>query len=219
MSARKHILTAVVATGLLLAVAVAAQAAPEKTAEPPAEPAPYSGETVRDVTDKPGKDKTDAPNGLPGLADFLRMILWLAVLIVFIYVAVWLIRKYVPSARGSFAPGALKVVSRAHVSARQSILLVKAGERFVVVGVTPGSMTRLTEITDPEEARRLTEDLASQHGAAGSFRKALSKAGDVMSADDAAPADAKGEGDVREVRQELDAVRRKVNWWRGQTKT
>ena len=202
------------AVALVLCAACAeAQNATAKKADAPAETRPFAGETAGDLVKSPDKTgEENAPSYLPGLESVLRMVLWLAVLVVFIYAAVWLMRKYVPAARGMFGAGTLKIVGRLHVAARQSILLVKVGDRFVMVGVTAGSMTALTEIRDPEEAKRLTEELAEQQGAApGSFGRALSKAGDAMAGESR-------EADVSEVKGELDEVRRKVSWWRGQTK-
>jgi len=187
--------------------------------------APYDNETVATVLKSPDAKTpgtTSAPPTDHGLETVLRMMLWLAVVVVFIYVAVWLIRKYVPSARGMFGAGVVKVVGRATVGTRQHLLLVKVGGRFVLVGVTATTMTPLTEITDPEEARALMEALAEQSGGkiASSFKSAMSKADSEMAPPpDGTPGDAGRPADVREVREELDAVRKKVNWWRGQTKS
>ncbi len=205
-------------TLLALAACAFAQGAAPK---PAADNEPYANEKVEDVLKGESKGKDAGPSPyLPGLETVLRMLLWLIVLVVFIYVAIWLIRRYVPSARGMFGGGALKVVSRVHLAAKQSIVLVKLGGRFVMVGVTPVSMTPLTEITDPEEAKQLTEELAgpSAGGASGSFKSALGRA-DAEVAETAGAEPPAGESDVREVRQQLDDVRRKVNWWRGQTKS
>ena len=177
----------------------------------------FEGENAGDVVNRPAPSGKTAPPTLPGIETLLQMVLWLAVIIVFIYVSVWLIRKYVPSARGVLGGGPLMIVKKMHVSAKQSIVLVKLGGRFVLVGVTANSMTPLSEITDAEEAKKLTEDFAAQqHGDSSmSFRSVFSRARGEQS-DAAKPADGT---DVREVSRELDEVRQKVSWWRRQTKS
>ncbi len=210
MTTRRSILMLLVVAALAVSASASAQEAPAKKDAPA-----YAGKTAGDLLKDSGDSEKTAPPTLPGLETLLRMVLWLGVIIVFIYVSVWLIRKYVPSARGVFGGGPLKIVTKMHVSAKQSIVLVKMGRRFVLVGVTPNSMTPLSEITDPEEAKRLTEDLAAGQDGHGSksFRAALGEA----QAEQAKASS--GDAQVGEVKKELDDVRRKVSWWRGQSKS
>lgn len=214
MSKRQAIGVWAAVIGVLLTLATSAQGQ-----------SPYDNETVEQVLQSPGAKTPGAPGAPPadhGLETVLRMLLWLAVIVVFIYAAVWLIRKYVPSARRMFGGGPLKVVSRVTVGTRQHILLVRVGSRFVVVGATATTMTPLTEITEAEEVRRLTGELAEQGGGkpSDSFKTAMRRADEEMSASaPETPGEPGRPADVREVREELDAVRKKVNWWRGQTKS
>jgi flagellar biosynthetic protein FliO len=182
---------------------------------------PFSGQTVSDVEKgEPPAGGTKAPGnttGLPGFGSVVKMLLWLVVVVACIYAAVYFIRRYVPTARTMFGGGVMKVVGRTYVSSRQSILMVKVGSKFVMVGVTGANLTALSEITDPEEVRKLTDEISAQggRGIRGSFRKALSREGKKYAgATETGGAKSGGESALDGIRQELDAVRNKVNWWR-----
>jgi len=186
---------------------------------------PYSGKTVADIEKAdgsgPGAKGAGATPGLPGAGPVIRMLVYLAVVVVCIYAVVYFIRRYVPSARYMFGSGVLKVVGRTYVSSKQSILLIKVGSRFVVVGVTGATITPLAEISDAEEVRRLTEELTAQGGrkSADSFKKALTDADkDYAGREEASKPENPGESALSDVRQELDALRNKVNWWRRRAK-
>ncbi len=72
-----------------------------------------------------------------------------AVLFVIVLVA-WAARRYLPLTRlGGGA--ALQVISRTHLSSKQSLALVRAGNRLVMLGVTPENITTLASFDDPEE--------------------------------------------------------------------
>lgn len=187
----------------------------------PTPASPFGGQTVSDVEkgEQPaaGAKGTGAAPGLPGFSGVIKMLLWLVVVVACIYAAVYFIRRYVPAARTMFGGGVMKVVGRTYVSSRQSILLVKVGSKFVMVGVTGANLTALSEIADPEEVRKLTEEIAAQggRGMGDSFKKALSREGKKYAgATETGEAKSGGESALSGIRQELDAVRNKVNWWR-----
>ena len=186
---------------------------------------PFSGQTAGDVekgeSGRGGAKNAGGATELPGVNAVIRMLLWAAVVVACIYAAVYFIRRYVPTARMMFGGGVVKVVGRTYVSSRQSILLVKVGSRFVVVGVTGTSLTALSEISDPEEVRKLTEEVAAQggRGTGEAFRKALSREeGKYAGTTETGGTKSGGESGLSELRQELDAVRNKVNWWRRRPK-
>jgi flagellar biosynthetic protein FliO len=185
---------------------------------------PYIGKTAGQVQNdellKPGPDPGTSPF-VPGAGAVVQMALWLAVIVVFIYGMVWLIRKCMPSARNMFAGSVMKVVARTYLSPKQYILLVKVGSKLVLVGVTNGSMTPLGEITDPEDVKRITEEIAGHGGTGGgigaSFRKMLGQARSDYPKDEPYSDRMMAESDVPEVgevRHELDAIVKKMNWWR-----
>ena len=189
------------------------------------EPAgPYSGQTADDVwkETRTASQNTDkhTPVGLPGLGSLVKMLLWVGVVIVFIYAVVHVLRRYVPSARNMFGSGIVKVVGRTYVSSKQCLLLVKVGSKFVVVGVTGTSMSPLAEISNPDEAHKLAEELAAQSGQsiASSFRRSLNEA-DRDYVDEGMVSDGVGETELSGVREELDAVAQKMTWWRSRAQT
>ena len=71
-----------------------------------------------------------------------------------------------PAARASES-GLLRVVSRAALSPKHSVVLVHLGRRFVVVGVSPDRLDALCEIQDAEEVA----ELAARAGAGAARRR------------------------------------------------
>jgi len=53
--------------------------------------------------------------------------------------------------------GAVDVLARTSVSPRQQLLLVRLGQRLLLVGSGPEGMTPLSEITDPQEVERMVK--------------------------------------------------------------
>jgi len=158
----------------------------------------------------------------------VQMLVWVGVVVVFIYAAVYLIRRYVPSARNMFGSGVLKVVGRTYVSSKQCILLVKVGPKYVMVGVTGTSMTPLAEVAEPADAAKISEELIEKSGGsiAGSFRQELRRADDdyapsvpvpAVAADPSTSLGAGGtDAGIQDIRSELEAVTKKMKWWRRQ---
>jgi len=213
------------AVALVLALVCAGPASAQE--EPPAKTAHdidlkgTVGGLLKGETEEGTEGDTDGGRtGLPGVGAVVKMLLWLGVVVVLIYGGVLVIRRYVPSARNMFGGGTLKVVARTYISSKQSILLVRVGSKFVMVGVTGGSMSPLAEISDPAEAEKLAEELAAQdkHARQRPFRKAMDHAAADYRGEGAASGTG-GDSDVDGVRAELDAVKEKMNWWRRQRKS
>jgi len=188
---------------------------------PPVPTHAYAGKTAGDVQNPNqdlGSDDADdrkTPK-VPGAETVIRMLIWVGVVVVFIYAAVYLIRRYVPSARNMFGGGILKVVGRTYISSKQCILLVKVASKYVMVGVTGTSMTPLAEVADPEDARKISEELIEKSGASitGSFRQALERADGDYTESQPAAATAADNSEISEIRSELEEVTQKMNWWR-----
>lgn len=77
----------------------------------------------------------------------------LAVLVV-IALAAWAAKRWVKGA-GLATGDVIRVLSRAHLSPKQSIALVRMGNRLVFVGVTPASVTALRIVDDGDEANTI----------------------------------------------------------------
>ena len=129
------------------------------------------------------------------------------------------------------------MLTRAYVGPRQALLLVRVGRRILVVGATPTGISRVAELTDPEEVEQVAA--RCQRGRAGSisntFRSLLTGglaafrppggAAEDAPADgpepDARPADGAptppaDPAEAGLVRQELDLILGKVRSWREQ---
>ena len=64
-------------------------------------------------------------------------------------------RRYLQVGGGSSPTGGLEVIARTHLSPKQSICLVRAAGRLVMVGVTPERITHLTDIENADAAAQL----------------------------------------------------------------
>jgi flagellar biogenesis protein FliO len=88
-----------------------------------------------------------------------RTLLALAVVIVLIFVARILLKRFSPVS-GPQRREVLDVLARTTVSPRHQLLLVRVGRRVVLVGQGPASLTTLSEVTDAEEVAALIETIA-----------------------------------------------------------
>ncbi|MCB9851810.1 MAG: flagellar biosynthetic protein FliO [Phycisphaerales bacterium] len=83
------------------------------------------------------------------------------------------VKKWLPQTTRITGGNAVNILARQYLSSKQSLCLVKVGRRVVLVGVTPESMSSLTEIDDPEEIASLAASM--QRGKSESFSSALAK--------------------------------------------
>ena len=93
------------------------------------------------------------------IGDNLLSLVWLLVCVVAIIVLAYLFTKYV-AGRGGRCLGAgggtdqFKVLCRLSLGRDQAAVLVRAGERYLLLGVAPSGITMLTELSR-EEAEAL----------------------------------------------------------------
>lgn len=80
-------------------------------------------------------------------ASVLQMMFGLAVVIALLFACLWLIRR-LAAPRGGGA--AIKVLGAAAVGPRERVVLVELGEQVLVLGVAPGSVTRLHDMKRSE---------------------------------------------------------------------
>lgn len=80
-------------------------------------------------------------------ASVLQMMFGLAVVIALLLATLWLIRR-LGAPRGGGA--AIKVLGAAAVGPRERVVLVELGEQVLVLGVAPGSVTRLHDMKRSE---------------------------------------------------------------------
>lgn len=102
----------------------------------------------------PGRLPRIALTLLDGL-DSLFSLIWLLICVLVVVVLAYLFTRYVAGRGGGMAglSGAserFKVLSRLSLGREQGIMLVKAGEKFLLLGVTPAGITLLKELTQEE---------------------------------------------------------------------
>ncbi|MCA9270163.1 MAG: flagellar biosynthetic protein FliO [Planctomycetales bacterium] len=103
----------------------------------------------------------------------------LAIVLGLFFAMVWLMRKNAPAGAAALSSDVVQVLGRAPLAARQQMQLVRVGEKLLLVAVTTSGATTLTEITDPEEVRRLAAacEAARPTSATGAFRQVLAQLG------------------------------------------
>ena len=88
-----------------------------------------------------------------GLGSLLSLI-WLLVCVLVVIVLAWLFTKYVAGRSGTLGMSVgserFKVLSRLSLGREQSAVLVKAGEKYLLLGVTASQVTVLKELTAEE---------------------------------------------------------------------
>ena len=112
---------------------------------------------------------------MPGGNTWLSL-LWVAVCVAVILVLAYWFTRYVaargfPGAQGLRESEQLKVLARLAVGREESLVLVRAGERYFLLGVTPSSISNLAEFSG-EEAEGWLKTQESQP-APPSFREAV----------------------------------------------
>lgn len=60
----------------------------------------------------------------------------------------------------------LELLSRQSIGSQQQLILVRLGQQVLLIGATPASMTTLAQVTDPEQAVQLLQDLRPAVGTA-----------------------------------------------------
>ncbi|MCG3126166.1 MAG: hypothetical protein CHACPFDD_00996 [Phycisphaerae bacterium] len=71
-----------------------------------------------------------------------------------VLVLAWVVRR-LPTPYRVMRPGLVQILSRTPINARQSLCLVRVGQRIVLVGVSPGQLATLDSIDDPAAVARL----------------------------------------------------------------
>ena len=111
---------------------------------------------------------------LDGLGSLFSLI-WLLVCVLAIVALAWLFTRYVAGRGGTIGLSSgserFKVLARLPLGREQNAVLVKAGEKYLLLGVTPSEVALLKELT-PEEAEAVYA-LPPDQPAPPSFGEAL----------------------------------------------
>jgi flagellar protein FliO/FliZ len=174
-------LAAALVLSLLMGGRLAAQEAPTPT--PPGasqtSPAGQSDEERAVSPRKGGVESSPIGKGShsQGAWGFVQTLGALAIVVGLIFLASWLLRR----AGGRQVGGGqdvMQIVARKSISARQQLLLVRLGQRLVLVGSSGGALATLSEITDPAEVAGMLESVQAGQGSfAALLRGKIAKRG------------------------------------------
>jgi flagellar protein FliO/FliZ len=107
----------------------------------------------------------------------IKMLLALAVVVVCIYVAVFLLKKLMANRRGGRSGNSLlEVIETAHLDPKKSLSLVRIADKSVLLGVTENQISVLTEL-DPERTLAAIQQTSQQQSEDG-FMTMLKSASD-----------------------------------------
>jgi flagellar protein FliO/FliZ len=87
----------------------------------------------------------------------------LLIVLALIVAAAWCFRRWMPRGGPSTSRAALHVIARHPLSNKQSLVVVRLGQRVVLLGITPDRIATLADIDDPDEAALLVADLQRAH--------------------------------------------------------
>lgn len=204
------------------AAVATAPAVPEPAATAP-EPAP-AALSVPAVSDEPigrpsgtsflGSGNVPA-EGVSTPSTVGRNLLACAAVGLLLGIGAWLLRKSFPTRLTGKPTGLMEVLGRLPVSPKHTVVLVRVAGRVLVVGISPDTMTTLSEIEQPEEVEKmLLKELAPSEGFGARLAGVLAPFRrtpiGAFGGDGTPPA--AGEGDPLE--GEIRALERRVASWR-----
>jgi flagellar biogenesis protein FliO len=114
----------------------------------------------------PSQPRSAANARLPGRTSAIRVGSRLAIVLGIFATAVIIQRWLSAPRRTSLPSDVIQVCGRVPLNARQRLLLVRVGERMLILLESPQGVGRLAEITDPAEVARLVDRTSAQSMAA-----------------------------------------------------
>lgn len=100
------------------------------------------------------QDKKEA--GLLSLRDALPLLVVLALILA----AAWVVKRFMPAQKLFTASGALQVIARTPLTAKQTLVLVKMGRQLLLLGVSTDRITTLSVVDDPDQAAAIVGQAA-----------------------------------------------------------
>jgi len=80
----------------------------------------------------------------------------LLLVLALIVVTAYLLRRFLPGSRRLGRSSAVEILSRSVINPRQSLCLVRLGNKLLLVGLSPNHMSPLASINDPEEIAQIS---------------------------------------------------------------
>ena len=138
-----------------------------QTPPPPVEPA----STPKDALQPGPAQPLPALGNREPIPWYRNGLLSLVIVLAVIGGVAYLVRRLVPSVRACNG-GAIEILGRQHLSPKQSLALVRVGQRMVLVGITAERLTTLCEVDRPEEVAELLVQSANGRPLTGRARTA-----------------------------------------------
>lgn len=153
---------------------------PEKKTEEPKIIKPFTNPEVgRNVFKRQDQaDEGDTRKNQSMIGPLWTMVLSVMVVLGLIGLLYYLFKKFSPTIPRVRSGKAIQFLARRYLDTRNSLSLVKVGNRILVVGITPDGMTLLTEISDEEEMQGIIANLPPEQISSkqGSFLEILRNA-------------------------------------------
>lgn len=118
---------------------------------------PGASSDPADAKDTKAIGRQSTGRGFWQASDFLPLFAVLAL----VALAAWAVKKYLPARRLVSGTGVMEIVARLPLNPKQSLVLVKMGQRMVLVGLSPERVNTVCLVDDPEEVANLTGRIAS----------------------------------------------------------
>ncbi|HAY80545.1 MAG TPA: flagellar biosynthetic protein FliO [Planctomycetaceae bacterium] len=145
------------------------------------ETSPYTTD-LRSLTLPPPTAEQTQDNGsgnATGGNALFTVISSLAIVLGLFFGVVWLSRRALPKHAGGLSSEIVEVLGRTPMGNRQSLQLIRLGNRILLVSVTATGANTLTEVTDPHEVRELLQHCngGTTGSTSNSFRDVLLQLG------------------------------------------
>jgi flagellar biogenesis protein FliO len=143
---------------------------PASAQQPISQPLPLPRQGASPASPFGGKTFSPLATGAASLGIVLGLFL----------LVVWSVRRGMPKGGGLVPSEAVEVLGRAPIGGKQSVHLVRCGNKIVLVNVSATSVETLTEISDPTEVERLQEVCRHSTAPASTVQQLLGRFGAVQ---------------------------------------
>ncbi len=173
---KKTIILGLLLVAVLVILLVITRVSGIKTALPTADSSVYAADTVN-IAQTAVSDGADAVEKESMLWPLLKLLGALTLVIGSIYGFLYLLKKMMGSKLSSNREHRfLEVLETTYIAQKKSVALIRVADRSVLVGVTEGTITPLTEL-DKDETAQMMRDLTTENRPVG-FKNMLSEARD-----------------------------------------
>lgn len=105
------------------------------------------------------------------VGNILQIFFWLVIVVLLIVLVTWILKRF--SGMNSSHPGVLRLITGIHVGQREKIALIQIGDKQILVGITPSTITKLHILDENVEVPDTTKVLPGSF--AEKLRLAISK--------------------------------------------